>query len=1113
MAITLTIADGLSQDELTAGFTIPVTVTDVTADSVVSFTVDVLYDPAVIDITGATATDVTAGESLTVNTDFGGTGDTIRVVWASASALSGSGTLFELDVDAVGAIGNSTLVLETAEFNEGGVTVTSEDGDIDIISRTPAYAYSGVDATGSSTASVTGTGTTPSYSYTEVDGVGSVALRIYEDHSGKTTSTEDPDWSFLRNPSTGSTQTIVADGTARGGKHLRLESTDAGTDRYILTLDRFTQDDGSIVIRFRQGDVSANQETAFYVRASGSEGNENGYFVALTNDTGVNVWEYNSGSLTAKLTGTTFTRVVDTWYMMRLYAVGSEIKFRLWADGTDEIDTWQAEITDATHTTGSFGISMQAAGAGKQVDLDFFGAGLEGIAGLEIEEEDLPNPGAIVSLQDDDSIRIIDITTGDIYLIAIIQMAVTNSLNQVSLDTDTDELYVASSGDSSIWKMTRLGYDTTLFLDGVAPIGLGVDNVNGYLYYQEFSAGDLRRVDLADGTNDTLIRSDAGVGTLLNYSVLEDKVYFAADNGVHRIDPDGSNYELLETLTNAASIISDGTYYWYTNFTTSTGIVEREDNDNSNQITLWSDGSDGQDITLDTFNEKVYVCEGTGNNVYESDYDGSNRSVLVSGFSVKGIDYFDTVSVIQPSSTPSYLYSGVDASSVFGNITEISDTPEVSYDGVDGTFAGGPSTAEGGTAAYAYVPVNGDSNIVSGFHDNLGSYSYAGVDAFGILTDTALTFQYPNIHEEYTEFTVNVLTTDITGDNVTGFQCEISYDPTIIIPTQILPVGLTSGESITANISTPGTILVAWAGVSALSGSGTLFQIEFHGEDITDPSEVSPLTWVSFLWNEGTPSDTTTDGEVRVVSNAGVTPSYTYTVVSPTELISTTASFTYDGVDGHPVLAMGGISFGIPPDPIVYESIDATSIPAAISHLGTSSSYVYSGVGATAGTTDTIGIVTSVGLYRYIAQDASELTTVLGVTPSYTYSVPQASETTFGTPRRIKLETFNAYSTKVNIVPKVFDGVNNIGETLLVQAVVRDSSNQLETLSQSLFVFILNTNGDVTGPFEMTATETGHYEYEYVAEIAGVYWARIQDPLSDVIEEKRFVARSSKVIV
>ena len=101
-----------------------------------------------------------------------------------------------------------------------------------------------------------------------------------------------------------------------------------------------------------------------------------------------------------------------------------------------------------------------------------------------------------------------------------------------------------------------------------------------------------------------------------------------------------------------------------------------------------------------------------------------------------------------------------------------------------------------------------------------------------------------------TNFTVNLMTTNTTGEGILGYQFDLIYDQTVIFP-----VGnscdtsgtISSGLFPTCNVSTPGIIRVVLFGTVPINGSGILLKLNFNA--IGNVGQISPLTFQILVVN------------------------------------------------------------------------------------------------------------------------------------------------------------------------------------------------------------------------------------------------------------------------
>ncbi len=115
------------------------------------------------------------------------------------------------------------------------------------------------------------------------------------------------------------------------------------------------------------------------------------------------------------------------------------------------------------------------------------------------------------------------------------------------------------------------------------------------------------------------------------------------------------------------------------------------------------------------------------------------------------------------------------------------------------------------------------------------------------------------------EFTVPVIIGDATGREISSFDFEILYDPTVIEPLAqaVVNTETLSGEfAVGANVIAPGKLRVSGYGAGNLQNSGTLINLKFRA--VGQAGASSALTWNNFLFNEGVPNVVRTDGRISI---------------------------------------------------------------------------------------------------------------------------------------------------------------------------------------------------------------------------------------------------------
>ncbi|MBI4552856.1 MAG: T9SS type A sorting domain-containing protein [Candidatus Latescibacteria bacterium] len=125
---------------------------------------------------------------------------------------------------------------------------------------------------------------------------------------------------------------------------------------------------------------------------------------------------------------------------------------------------------------------------------------------------------------------------------------------------------------------------------------------------------------------------------------------------------------------------------------------------------------------------------------------------------------------------------------------------------------------------------------------------------------------------------VAALDTVVAADSVFAYQFTMTYDPAVLTPIpnptggiQAQSVGtLGSGFSLpTANATSPGTLIVAAAGITPATGKGPFVEIPFTVSPTLADTVVTSLSFTTFRFNEGTPAATPTNGTFSVPVRVG----------------------------------------------------------------------------------------------------------------------------------------------------------------------------------------------------------------------------------------------------
>ena len=119
-----------------------------------------------------------------------------------------------------------------------------------------------------------------------------------------------------------------------------------------------------------------------------------------------------------------------------------------------------------------------------------------------------------------------------------------------------------------------------------------------------------------------------------------------------------------------------------------------------------------------------------------------------------------------------------------------------------------------------------------------------------------------------TNVMVPVIVGNTNGQNIIGYDFTFTFTASVIQlanPAFETNGTLSQGWSITPNTSTPGQIRIVAFNSTPLSGSGPLIFIKFNVAG--SQGAMTPLTWTNFLFNEGNPGATLTNGSLNVTAS------------------------------------------------------------------------------------------------------------------------------------------------------------------------------------------------------------------------------------------------------
>jgi len=115
---------------------------------------------------------------------------------------------------------------------------------------------------------------------------------------------------------------------------------------------------------------------------------------------------------------------------------------------------------------------------------------------------------------------------------------------------------------------------------------------------------------------------------------------------------------------------------------------------------------------------------------------------------------------------------------------------------------------------------------------------------------------------------IPISVSDTTGQGVFSYDLDISFNPAVLQP-QATPFDASgtlssSGWAINSNSSTPGHLTINAFSATAMTGQGVLIKLKF--DVVGAGGSSTPLTFVSFNFNEGTPSDSDVNGSFTASS-------------------------------------------------------------------------------------------------------------------------------------------------------------------------------------------------------------------------------------------------------
>jgi parallel beta-helix repeat protein len=194
-------------------------------------------------------------------------------------------------------------------------------------------------------------------------------------------------------------------------------------------------------------------------------------------------------------------------------------------------------------------------------------------------------------------------------------------------------------------------------------------------------------------------------------------------------------------------------------------------------------------------------------------------------------------------------------------------------------------------AGHSYTIVNNDgmdpvTGIFAGLPEGaiffMGSYSFQISYVGGTGNDVVITaivncnnVSIPTTYQVQNgdTVTVDVNVDDTTGNGLISTDFTLTYDPSVVTYNSFSLGTVTAASGFSVNASTPGVIVVSIFRATPWSGAGSLASITFNAVGL--PGSSSAVAFTSFVFNEGTPCLTTSNGLVTIIGGT-ITGNVTY---------------------------------------------------------------------------------------------------------------------------------------------------------------------------------------------------------------------------------------------
>ncbi|MBX7053580.1 MAG: carboxypeptidase regulatory-like domain-containing protein [Pyrinomonadaceae bacterium] len=331
-------------------------------------------------------------------------------------------------------------------------------------------------------------------------------------------------------------------------------------------------------------------------------------------------------------------------------------------------------------------------------------------------------------------------------------------------------------------------------------------------------------------------------------------------------------------------------------------------------------------ISLTSAGGSIVIAAGT--------YSGNvtvNKAVNIKGsFTVSGSLSTTAVGAsISPGNSPGIINSGnltLGAGSTTNmELNGLSVGTQYDQLNVSGTVTINPTASLNPTLGFtpvagnSFTIINNDGgDAVSGTFFGLpeGTVFYVLTTAFkisyigGTGNDVVLTVVAPcnsvSIENEVELVSPSTVDVDISTDSTTGnglksTQFVVTFNPAVVTFNSISLGTVTAGRTMDINSSTPGVLNVSIYGANDFVGAGTLAVVTFNKVGL--PGSSTPVSFGSFMFNEGTACISTTPGSVTITGGT-ITGSVLYSEHGGSPLARPVPNVTVNGAGTPPVSAL-----------------------------------------------------------------------------------------------------------------------------------------------------------------------------------------------------------------